>query len=54
VIRTDGKKEWEFWINRTDKEIDVSEAPGTLVMASGGASVGKLAGRSIAAFRKVE
>lgn len=52
VVRTDGTKEWEFWINRTENEIDLSEAPGKLVMASGGASAGKLAGKSIAAFRK--
>ena len=52
AVRTDGKTEWEFWINRTDKEVDVSNAPGQLVLATGGGSVGKLAGRGIAVFRR--
>jgi beta-galactosidase len=52
VIRTDGKIEWVFWINRTHTEIDLSEAPGKLLLASGGASLGKLAGRGIAVFRR--
>jgi len=52
VIRTDGKTEWEFIINRFDKEVDLSEMKGELVLATGGGGKGKLAGRSIAAFRR--
>ena len=52
VVRTDGKTKWEFWINRTEKEIDISDAPGRLILASGGGSAGRLAGRSIAVYRR--
>lgn len=53
VIRrsVDGKTEWEFLINRCGKEVDLQDIKGEMVMASGGAGVGKLAARSIAVFR---
>lgn len=53
VIRQsqDGKTEWEFIINRTGKEVDLEDIKGELVVASGGAEVGKLAARRVAVFR---
>jgi beta-galactosidase len=53
VIRTDGKTEWNFIINRFDKEVDVSEIKGELILASGGGAKGSLAGRGIAVFKRV-
>jgi beta-galactosidase len=52
VVRTDGKREWDFWINRTEEEVDITEVGGKLILKSGGASEGRLAGRSIAVFRR--
>lgn len=52
VIRSDGEQEWVFLINRTEKELNLGDVEGQLLLATGEFIKDQLASKGVAIFRR--